>query len=193
MAAGSRSRRSIPATDLLALHGLAGTVTGAALGALLGLAGSALPGRGAAAVAIAVGVAAVGLGLANVGGRLERAYDVRDRETPQRWLDGGAARWAILNGSSLALGFSTRVGYWLWYAVPISCLLTGRPAAAALVYGSYGLVRSGLGLFWVSRALSRIGVAAFLARLTGVRRRLLAAEGMLLVAVGVGLVLSGLT
>ncbi len=44
---------------------------------------------------------------------------------------------------TLGLGATTRIGFWLWYVVPIAALLGGRPALGAAVYGLYGLVRGG--------------------------------------------------
>lgn len=140
-------------------------------------------------VAVLLGSAGIALGVSNAAGRLERPYDLRDRETPQSWLEGGVVQWAVRNGVALGLGVTTRIGYWLWYAVPVICLLAGRPLPGALVYGLYGLVRTGVGAPALSLVLSRIGSGVFVARLTDVRRRLLGAQGVVLVGVGVWLVL----
>lgn len=65
----------------------------------------------------------------------------RDQETPQRWVSLGGLCWGLLNGFSLGLGFTTRIGVWLWYALPVGVLVLGRPALGALMYGLYGLTR----------------------------------------------------
>lgn len=155
----------------------------------MGLAGGAFPYGWRTLAAVILGGAGIALGASNVAGRLEHAYGVRDRETPKSWLDGGVARWAVLNGVTLGVGVTTRVGYWLWYAVPVICLLTGRPLAGALVYGIYGLVRAGVGPLALASMLSRIGSGVFVARLTAIRRRLLAAQGVVLIGVGAWFVL----
>jgi len=62
---------------------------------------------------------------------------------PQRWLGAGPLRWAFRNGAALGIGATTRIGFWLWYVVPVAALLVGRPALGAVVYGVYGLVRGG--------------------------------------------------
>ena len=82
---------------------------------------------------------------------------------------------------------TTRIGYWLWYAVPVICVLTGL-LLGALMYGVYGLVRTGVGPLALVSVLSRIGSRVFVARLTASRRRL-AAQGVVLTGVGVSFVL----
>lgn len=47
------------------------------------------------------------------------------------------------NGLALAIGATNRIGFWLWYAVPLGALLTGKPLLGALVYGAYGVTRGG--------------------------------------------------
>jgi hypothetical protein len=84
---------------------------------------------------------------------------------------------------------TTRIGYWLWYAVPVTCLLTGRSLLGALMYGVYGLVRTGIGPLELVSVLSRIGSRVFVAWLTAARRRLLAAQAVVLFGVGVWFVL----
>jgi hypothetical protein len=173
----------------LLMHGAVGAVAGATAGAMLGLAGGLVPDGWRTATAVTLGSIAIALGVCNAAGRLERAYDLLDRETPQSWLDGGAARWAVLNGATLGLGVTTRIGYWLWYAVPVICLLAGQPLPGALVYGLYGLVRTGLGPLALVSVLSRIGSGGFVARRTALRPGLLAVQGATLVALGVSLLL----
>ncbi|HEU0127902.1 MAG TPA: hypothetical protein VFQ48_04765 [Pseudonocardiaceae bacterium] len=87
------------------------------------------------------------LTLAAVGGR--QLADQRllsppqfDRETAQAWLQRGPYRWAVLNGAALGVGATTRLGYWLWYLVPVGSFATGTPLLGALIYGAYGLARS---------------------------------------------------
>lgn len=124
------------------VYSLSSGVAGAATGALLGTLGSWLPESGRIAVASLLGIAAAILG----GGELYygRLRPMQcDRETPQRWLGAGALRWAARNGAALGIGATTRIGFWLWYAIPLAALLYGRPALGAVIYGLYGLVRGG--------------------------------------------------
>jgi hypothetical protein len=93
----------------------------------------------------------------------------------------------VLNGMTLGLGVATRIGSWLLYAVQVTCLLTGWLLLGALMYGVYGLVRTGVGPLALVSVLSRIGSRVFVARLTASRRRL-AAQGVLLTAVEVSFV-----
>ena len=64
-----------------------------------------------------------------------------NRETPQRWLDKGPLLWAIINGLALGCGVTTRIGFWLWYAVPLGAFLVGRPELGAVIYRAYGIIR----------------------------------------------------
>lgn len=50
--------------------------------------------------------------------------------------------WAIRNGASLGLGFTSRLGFWIWYLIPASSFLLGEPLLGAALYGLYGAVRS---------------------------------------------------
>lgn len=45
------------------------------------------------------------------------------------------------NGAALGIGATSRVGFWLWYLIPVGALLVGSPIFGGLVYGAYGFVR----------------------------------------------------
>ena len=79
-----------------------------------------------------------------------------DCETPRRWMQKGPLRWAARNGLTLGFGATSRIGFLLWYVVPLGALLSGSPALGAAIYGTYGLVR---------------GVAAPLIMLGNIRRQ----------------------
>lgn len=51
-------------------------------------------------------------------------------------------RWAARNGWTLGIGATSRIGFWLWYVIPLGALLLGFPPLGALVYGTYGFIRS---------------------------------------------------
>lgn len=125
------------------LHGLAGFGAGALFGAALGGVGSLMgsPLRGQLVGLLAI--PAVVVGAAEVVGRGIPLPD-RKRETPQRWMHAGPLLWPILNGGALGLGVSSRIGVWLWYAVPLSSLLSGDVMIGATIFGAYGLVRGGI-------------------------------------------------
>lgn len=90
-----------------------------------------------------------------------------DKETPRRWVQEGASYWAIKNGFSLGLGFTSRIGFWLWYIIPFSTFLIGLPSIGALIYGAYGTAR-GL-IIWVT--LSGISNANSITWLTTYNQR----------------------
>ena len=116
-----------------ALAGLtAGTVLGAA-GGLLSLEARLAIGSILALVAIAVG------SLELLGRRV--LLPQFDCETPRRWVDKGALQWAVRNGLALGFGGTSRIGFLLWYAIPIGALISGGPLLGAAIYGTYALIR----------------------------------------------------
>ena len=131
---------------------LAGFVTGAALGA----AGSLLPldFRLAAGSILAVIAIAVG-GLEFFGRRVQPPQF--DCETPQRWVHQGPLRWATQNGLTLGFGATSRIGFWVWYVVPLGAFLLGDPRLGAAIYGTYGLVRA-LGAVFIFLGILRLEV-----------------------------------
>lgn len=120
-------------------------VTGILAGAGLAVLGSHLPSSTRAGLATVIAVVGGGLALVQLTGRPLAPLQC-DRLTPKRWARQSALGWALRNGASLGLGAFTRIGFWLWYAVPAAAFLSGRPLVGALVYGTYGLVR-GLGVW----------------------------------------------
>lgn len=123
---------------------LAGLVTGAVLGAVGGLLPLDL--RFAAGSILAVVAIAVG-GLELFGWQVQPLQF--DCETPQRWVHKGPLEWAIRNGLALGFGATSRIGFWLWYVVPLGAFLVGDAGLGAIVYGTYGLIRSLSAVFMV--------------------------------------------
>ncbi len=124
-----------------AAYALASAVAGLATGAALGAVGGLLPLdiRIAVGSLLATGAVAIG-GLELFGRRIQPLQF--DCETPQRWVDKGALRWATWNGLTLGFGATSRIGFWLWYAIPLGAFLVGDLGAGAAIYGTYALVRA---------------------------------------------------
>ncbi len=129
------------------VYSLSTTLAGLVTGVLLGAIGSFLSFETSLAVASLLGVSAVFVGILELGGRRVRLPQC-NRETPQRWVRSGPFRWAMRNGLALGLGAMSRIGFWLWYAVPAGALLSGAPELGATVYGTYGFVR-GVGVWGI--------------------------------------------
>ena len=125
----------------LAVYTLAASAAGAAAGALTGLLGSTLGESARLAIATALAIAAIAAGAYELLRRPLVPLQC-DRETPQRWMDRGPLGWAARNGASLGFGAFTRLGYLLWYVVPVGCLLLASPATGALVWAAYGFGRA---------------------------------------------------
>ena len=102
-----------------------------------------------------------------------------NHETPQRWLHAGALRWATINGLTLGSAFASRIGYPLWYVVPLAALLVGRPLLGAALYALYALVRTGAVyplLRWRTRTGDPTRVTDALRHLQPVTRRICGAS-----------------
>ena len=148
---------------------LAGLVTGAFLGA----AGNLIPLDFRLAAGSILAVIAIAVGGLEFFGRRVRLPQL-DCETPQRWVDRGPLGWATRNGLTLGFGATSRIGFWLWYVIPLGAFLVGDPRLGAIIYGTYGLVRAlgavfmFLGMLLLEADISdwvieRYGAARFLA------------------------------
>ena len=81
----------------------------------------------------------------------------RPRNTPRRWTQHPTT-WAAKNGVALGTGMTTRIGFGLWYVVPISIALSGSVASGVLIGGVYGFVRTA-GVIMPLRLTFRRGMA----------------------------------
>lgn len=98
------------------------------------------------AAATLLGLGAIVISILELSGRYVQLIQC-DRETSQSWVHKGPTKWAIQNGLALGCGVTSRIGFWLWYVVPIGAFLVASPWAGAAVYGMYGATR---GMFvWV--------------------------------------------
>jgi len=111
-------------------------VAGAAVGLALGVFGMLVPPGLRAAILTVLAALVVLLGLS---GRVPLLQ--ANRETDQRLLEAGPIRWAIANGAMLGAGAASRIGFWVWYFVPLLCFALARPAIGSLMFGVYGGVR----------------------------------------------------
>lgn len=122
------------------VYSLSSALAGLTAGTLLGIVGGLLPLDLRLAVGSVLAVVALILGTLELFGRRIKLPQF-DCETPQRWIHKGPLRWAIRNGLTLGLGATSRIGFLLWYVIPIGALLFGTPILGAAIYGTYGLIR----------------------------------------------------
>jgi uncharacterized membrane protein (Fun14 family) len=128
------------------VFGVGGVAAGIACGGVLGwLGGWALAADERVGLAVIAASVAVVLGVVELAGR-RVPLPQWNRETPQEWMDRGAFTGAFLNGAALGSGFATRIGFWLWYAVPVAALLSGSVVLGVALYGTYAAVRVGVTL-----------------------------------------------
>ena len=159
------------------------TVAGAAAGYGLAFAGGLLP-QGARAA----GVAAVCL-VISIGAVFRRnAWPQLDRETEQSLLRGGPVAWAVLNGGQLGLGFTSRIGFWTWYLIPVGAFLLADPTVGAVAWGLYGFLRLAAA---IAIAYAAATPEQLLARTTAaLRRRGRATTATRCLAVGLAVILA---
>jgi hypothetical protein len=114
-------------------------LAGAGMGSLLGAFGSWVDVETRLALATSFGLGAIVLGSVEIQ-RPVRLLQ-RDCEVSQRVMQRGALTGALRYGASLGLGATSRIGFGLWYAVPVGAFLSGHVAIGLGVYGMYALVR----------------------------------------------------
>lgn len=122
------------------VYSLVSSLSGIMAGALLGAAGGILSFDHRIAIASLLGIIAIVLGSMELGGRRVRLPQL-DHETPQSWLNAGPLRWAARNGFTLGFGAISRIGFPLWYAIPVGAFLFARPELGAAIYGTYSTIR----------------------------------------------------
>jgi hypothetical protein len=127
-------------TSKAIVYSLTSALAGLTAGTVLGAAGSLLSLEVRLAIGSILALLAIAAGSLELLGRRVRPPQF-DCETPRRWVDKGALRWAIQNGLALGFGATSRIGFLLWYVVPLGALLSGSPVLGATIYGAYGLVR----------------------------------------------------
>jgi hypothetical protein len=137
-----------------AVYALASAVAGLVTGAALGTVGGLLSLDVRLAVGSILALAAIAVGSLELFGRRMQPLQF-DCETPQRWINRGALRWATRNGLTLGFGATSRIGFWLWYVIPLGAFLVGDPVAGATIYGAYGLVRA-LGAVVILLGMTRL-------------------------------------
>jgi hypothetical protein len=160
------------------LYALAATAAGVLAGIAAGILGRTLSPDLRTAAATLAALLAVPLAAVELTGRRVRVLQF-DRETPQRWLHHGPIRWATLNGAALGTGAGSRLGFWLWYAIPVAGVLSADPVLGALMWGSYALARTTAATVMILAARDRGGVDAvgvWLVRHNPTARRAAAAE-----------------
>src|SRR5919197_1086479 len=116
-----------------------GAATGAGVLGLAALAGSAFPAVSRSLVSTTLAAFVV---VAIVVGRAPWQWD---HETPTSWLDYEDWRVAVWNGAALGAGFVTRIGFWLWWALPLFVFSVASPRVGILAGLVYGGTRLGLG------------------------------------------------
>lgn len=120
---------------------------GILFGGVLALLGSFLPEDLRAGVTLAVVVLLVIVGLIEARGGRVRMFQL-DVETSQRWLDLGAVGWAVANGVALGMGAISRIGFPIWYLLPVTAFASGMPLLGMGIGVAYGLTRGLVTIPW---------------------------------------------
>jgi hypothetical protein len=129
------------------MFALSAGLGGVAAGALFGWIGSSVPAGVRAAVSVVLLSGLVAAGGVEILGRGVSLPQL-DRETNQSWLHLGSIGWPVVNGLALGAGFLSRIGFLLWYLLPILCFAIGELTGGALVLGVYGFVRGAAVFGW---------------------------------------------
>jgi len=130
----TRKRRFLSSTILVAAGGATAAILGAALGGI-GAVFAPIP----VAVLLSIGACSVVAGVVSS----ERPWQI-DRETPGTWLEYHDWRTVALNGAALGAGFTTRIGYWGWYLLPLAAFGLAKPYYGAAILATYAVTRLSL-------------------------------------------------
>lgn len=117
---------------------LSATTSGSIAGASLGAVGALISPSARAAVGVACCLMLLTATVAR------REVVQINRETDQALLELGPTGWAVANGALLGLGFTSRIGFWLWWVLPLASVVLGSPRESSLVWGAYALCRTGV-------------------------------------------------
>jgi hypothetical protein len=125
----------------LALHAAGAAISAAAFGALLALAGAALGAPwGRPGFALVAGLAALYLTAEVLGVRVP--VPQMRRQVPDWWRTFfPLAPAAFLYGAGLGVGFFTYLTHGTLVVVSAAAVVSGRPAAGAVLVGAFGLAR----------------------------------------------------
>lgn len=127
---------------ILALTFVAGAVSaGAAFGFLLGAVGGALDEEARLLIVAALAAGGVAVGALGLFGRQVPLVQL-NRETPREWLFDHPLLGTFGTGGLIGAGFLTRVGFWLWYVVPVAAFASGSGVLGASIFGAYAATRS---------------------------------------------------
>jgi hypothetical protein len=161
---------------------VAASAAGAGVGALVGL----LSGI------VELGVRALLAGLLYlalaIGAGVRRTPPLQlDRETDQQHLRLGPLRWAAVNGAQLGLGFTSRIGFWSWYLLPVGIMVAGNWRVGALAWGLYGAGRTVAAVAVAYASPSSERLLANSTALLGLRGRAASTTRAVTIAAGIGL------
>lgn len=138
---------------ILLLYTLSAAAAGTAAGAVAGALGGDSADSLRAVLGTILGALAIGMGCIALFGVSYPPLQC-DRETPQEWVAKGPVVWPVLNGAALGFGATSRLGFWLWYAVPVGSFLVASPVGGALIWSMYGLTRAGAAIIlWYTQAV----------------------------------------
>jgi len=112
-----------------------GTLGGAGFGAVLGALGESMSSNARTVVGTAVGLILL------VTAARPFPMPQVNRETSQKILERGPIQWAAINGGLLGIAITSRIGFWLWYAVPTYAVTSGNWRSGAAAYGVYAVAR----------------------------------------------------
>ncbi|HUH15038.1 MAG TPA: hypothetical protein VML35_04065 [Gaiellaceae bacterium] len=161
---GSRRRRRLA----LALFSLGALLSAAALGAVLGLLGTLLPGGRAALAAVAVLAL---LAAAREAGLLPFPLPQARRQVPDSWRGSlPLPAWSFGYGAGLGAGIFTYQPVATFWVACAGAVAIGRPAVSAACFAFYGAGRALMAAL-PSRAASPAGVVERLGRSTLALRR----------------------
>lgn len=136
----SRGHQTIDWRITATVYAIVATIAGLLVGAILGGLGSLLNTDVLSGLWALFALLSVIFGIFELW-RGKAALLQCDRETSQRWLHDGPLSWAAKNGFALGLGFTSRIGFFAWYWVPVAAFLSANIGWGAFIYACYSFTR----------------------------------------------------
>jgi hypothetical protein len=118
---------------------LSAVTVGFAAGSAVGFGGSKIPRDARVAISLGAAFVFAVIGVIEVTGRRVPLPQL-SRETTRRY--GEMAMGSVIrNGTAMGAGITTRIGFWLWYVVPVAATLSGTALGGAIIFCVYSFTR----------------------------------------------------
>jgi hypothetical protein len=152
---GLRDRRTNNWKTRTAALVVGAVIAGAAAGLLLGSVGLTVSSDARTSIVAALAALGVAIGVLEATATRRVPLVQRNRETRREWVFRRPVAGSFGTGFVIGAGFLTRVGFWIWYVVPLTCFAVASPVLGAVIFGCYSFIRVGTSSAFAVSATAR--------------------------------------